>query len=92
MAATLLQRNARIASTQLDDDVVLMCSDSGKYYSLTGPARRIWELLAEPLSPSSLCSALAAEYTVDAETCRNDTNHFLQDMQARMLIQEISHT
>lgn len=86
-----LQRNNSIANTQIDDDVVLMCPDSGKYYSLTGPARSIWELLAEPQSLDTIYSALMVEYAVDAETCRDDTNPFLKDMQERLLIQAINH-
>lgn len=83
---TLLQRNTALTSAEIDGDVVLMCPESGKYYSLAGPARRIWELLAEPTTPDSLYSTLLHEYAVPTETCRNDTDGFLKEMQERKLV------
>lgn len=82
----LLQRNSTLASTQIDNEVVLMCPHSGKYYTLDGSAQRIWELLSEPLAPEDLYIVLMREYAVDAETCRHDTDIFLSDMRKKALI------
>lgn len=82
----LLQRNSALASTQIDNQIVLMCLQSGKYYTLDGSAMRIWELLKEPSAAEDIYETLLSEYTVDAETCRNDTSLFLKQMQQNALI------
>ena len=88
----LLQRNASLPSTRIDDEIVVMCAQTGKYYALDGAALRIWELLEEPLAPEDIQAALLREYAVDADTCRHDTARFLADMQAKMLIQPAATT
>jgi len=85
----LLQRNTNLASADIEGEIVLMCADSGKYYCLSGPARRIWELLAEPSTPNSIYSTLLREYAVPEEICRNETNSFLKDMQERVLVRTV---
>ncbi len=90
MTSSLLQRNELLARAEIDGELVLMCPDSGKYYSLTGVARRVWDLLAEPATMESLCATLAREYRVESDVCSNDVASFLQSMQTRSLVNAIS--
>jgi hypothetical protein len=70
----------------LDDDLVMADLESGNYYGLVGPGRRIWDLLAEPICVGDLCLAVRAEYDVDTETCEREVLEFLNDLYRDRLI------
>ena len=76
--SSVIARNDAIVFTDLDDTIVMMDVDEGHYYELDPIAARIWALLEEASSASSICETLAGEYEVDAETCQRDTLEFLQ--------------
>ena len=82
----ILQRNSDLVSAKIDDEVVLMCVNSGKYYVLDGSARRIWEHLEKPLERGELYSVLMREYKVDFETCRTDTDIFLNQLHEKSIV------
>ena len=81
-----LLRVQNMLSTELDEETVLMSIDAGAYYGLEGPARRIWELLATPLTFSVLVDQLVEEFDVTPETCAADVEKFLAEMEREGLI------
>ena len=76
--SSMIACSEAIVFTHLDDTIVMMDVEEGSYYELDPVASRIWTLLKEPRSASSICEALADEYDVDAQTCQRDTLAFLQ--------------
>lgn len=76
--SSVIACNDAIVFTHLDDTIIMMDVEEGSYYELDPVASRIWTLLKEPRSASSICEALADEYEVDAQTCQRDTLAFLQ--------------
>ena len=82
----VLSRNAELPSTELDGEIVLMNIEMGKYYSLTGTARCIWDALETPLTVDGVRQLLMARYDVDGATCEADIMPFLHRLQNQQLI------
>ena len=74
----MLARNENIVFTNLDDNIVMMDVDEGRYFELPPVAARIWTLIEEQQTVRSICDALVEEYDISVETCQQDTLEFLQ--------------
>ena len=83
-------RNASIFEASLGpEETALLSAAQGKYYSLNGPAGRIWELLAKPMSIAAICETLVTEFDVDAESCRRNTVELIGELLDDDLIQKV---
>ena len=80
-------RNEAIVFTELDDTIVMMDVEEGRYYELDAVGARVWALLEnEPLA-GELCEALGREYEVAPETCRKDVLGFLEERRDLQVVQ-----
>lgn len=70
----------------VDDEVVLMHIDDGKFFSLNKTSQRAWELLDEDICFGDLVSKIRAEYSVTQETCEEDMRDFMKNLLERTLI------
>ena len=82
----MVSRNEAIVFTDLDDTIVMMDVDEGKYYELDPIGVRIWTLLETSRTAADICDALAAQFDVDPDTCRNDTLEFLQTASSMRIV------
>lgn len=78
------------AETQISSDLageaIILELDAGMYYGLDAIGTRIWKLIQQPTSVSSLCDTLLDEYEVDPECCEHDLLALLRDLAANKLI------
>lgn len=88
----MLSLNARISKRQdqltseIDGRIVLLDSDSGKYFAFDDISTDIWSRLdAQPLL-SDLCRTLATDYDADLETIQADVSKLLNMLLAHNLI------
>jgi hypothetical protein len=82
-------RNNSTISGRLNDELVMMNVEKGKYFSLNPVATRIWDLLERKLSVEELCNQLAGEYEVDTEQCLKEVEEHLEEMKKLGLIELI---
>ena len=80
-------RNEAIVFTDLDDTIVMMDVDEGQYYELDPVGARIWALIETPRPVAEICDALADEYDVDPDTCRDEMLEFLQTASEHRIVQ-----
>lgn len=73
-------RSEAILFTELGDTVVMMDTREGRYYELDAVGARIWALIEAGPRVAELCEAVAAEYDVDRDTCRDDVLAFLGEL------------
>ena len=73
-------RRPELISASLDDDLVMLDIELGKYFSLNPVAARIWELLEEAQTAESLCILLQEEYEVTEDQCLSETSRLLEEM------------
>ena len=83
--STMLTRNESIVYTELDDSIVMMDVDKGRYYELNPIGARIWTLLETQRSIADICESLVAEYEVDRDTCQTEALEFLHAGYAKQL-------
>jgi len=84
--STLLTRNQSLFATASDDDLVMLDEQAGLYFGLNSIARKIWELLEQPIQYQQLIQSLTAQYDVDSEQCKKDVEPFLAKMLENKLI------
>ena len=84
---TIVRRNAAITFTDLDDIVVMMDVDKGRYYELDPVATRIWKLLDTAKPVAEICDVLVEEYDVTPDVCRRDVLDMLHEACERGIIE-----
>lgn len=72
--------------TELADEVVILDTDKGIYYSLNPVGAFIWRKMLEPTPVKALHDAVLAEFEVDSEQCRQDVLRLLEDLSKQGLI------
>ena len=82
-------RDNDLLSQPVDSDLVMANLHTGHYYGLAQTGKRIWDLLAQPVAVSTLCSTLCREYEVDPATCQADVLGFLNDLADEQLVHTI---
>jgi len=70
----------------MDDEIVMMHPESGKYFALNPVAARIWELLETPHNLQEIVSKLLTEFDVTPETCKAQVSDFLENISEKKLI------
>jgi len=85
----LTKASDRFSETTIDDETVVMSLDSGDFFSLSGTARAIWELLDGTCDRDGIVAALAAEYEIEPDTVAGDVDAFLAQLSAAGLIEEV---
>lgn len=79
-------RKKELLSSRMDNEIVMMHPESGKYFALNPVASRIWELLETDQSISDLVDKLQREFDVDSETCKNEVTVFIENVLEKKLI------
>jgi pyrroloquinoline quinone biosynthesis protein D len=78
---------ARFVETAIDDEIVVMQLDSGEFFSLSGSARAIWEIIDGDRDEASICTALADEFpTVSPSELAADVRGFVARLRAAGLL------
>jgi hypothetical protein len=84
----VLRRTDDHVRAPLDEWLVMMDIDAGKYYLLDGVAAFVWERLAAPTAVSDLVAALCSRYDVTAARCEADVLPFLSQLHEKGLVQQ----
>lgn len=77
---TLAKATGRFTETTIDDEVVVMSLASGDFFSLTGSARAIWDMLDAHHDRAGLIGALAKEYGAEPAAIAADVDDFLANL------------
>lgn len=83
----IYQRKPDVISSKLEDQLVMMDIDKGKYFSMNPVATRVWELLEEPSSVNELCDKLLNEFEVSKEQCFDEVLELLGKMKELDLLE-----
>jgi hypothetical protein len=85
-----LHQAPRITGAWCGDELVLLDSATGKYFTLNRVGGRMWELLATSRSATDLAECLSAEFElptgVDAGTLQRDVMHMLDELRKSGLL------
>lgn len=73
-------------ATTVDDETVLLQTDTGTYYGFNEVAARVWDVVQEGTTVTEVVETIHAEYDVDASQCRRDVESILHEMEAADLV------
>lgn len=69
---SIVRQSTNQIAAALQDELVLMSIDKGRYYNLNPIAAEIWGRIAGPVQVSDLCDALDAEFSAPREEITRD--------------------
>jgi hypothetical protein len=78
---------AQQVSADLADEAVVLNLASGTYYGLNEVGARVWQLVQEPRTVTSICLVLVDEFDVTLEDCERDVLAILGEMRAQALVE-----
>lgn len=81
-----LQRSDELLTAAVNDELLMMSVDHGKYFNLNAVGTRIWELLETPTTLDGLVAALTAEYDVGPDIARQEVERFINALRDRGLL------
>jgi hypothetical protein len=84
---TILTRSQDVASTPVDDELVMLDFRQSRYFSLDSIGHRVWDLLERPRSLGDLCSVLEREFDVEPDQCRTDVLRLLDQLREADLLE-----
>jgi hypothetical protein len=84
----VLRRSDGHVSAPLQDTLVMMDIDAGKYYLLDDIASLVWERLASPTPVPDLVAELCSRYEVSASRCETDLMPFLSELHEKGLVEQ----
>lgn len=73
-------RTNKNISSKIEDEIVMVDVELGKYFTLNSVASSIWEIVSEPLSMKEIVDQLMEEYDIDESTCIKETKLFLEEL------------
>jgi hypothetical protein len=79
-------RNNEVFASEIDNEVVMMHIQTGKYYGLDDIGSRIWEMMEAKIRVEDLIQQLLEEYEVSEEECTRDVLELLENLQTNDLI------
>ena len=83
---TIVRKNQDIFTGNIDNEMVAMSIENGKYYQMNETGSRILNLLDHPRSIRELCEAMEGLYRIDGAVCKQDILEFMREMAQYNLI------
>ena len=80
MTQPLTKRSEAFSETAIDGEVVLLNLQDGTFFSLTGTAALIWQLIDGSRDRAALLTELALTYGADSATMAPDLDGFLAQL------------
>ena len=74
-------------SADLAGEAAILNLKSGVYYGLNAVGARIWQLIQEPMTVTTIRDTLLEEYEVESDSCERDLLALLQDLAIAGLIE-----
>lgn len=76
-------RSNRLASQRVDDEMLIISSDSNKLTILNDTGARVWELLETERTVDDIVRIICAEFECDLARVEADVETFLADLERR---------
>ena len=81
-----------LLTQKVDDELVLLDTESENYYGLDGVGAEIWQLLRKGESLEEILTILLDRYEVEEARLRRDLLDFVSQLQERRLIEIVPST
>ncbi len=85
-SSTIWQRDANWVGSHIDDSLVMLHLETGKYVALNRTAAALWDILEEPCGQPEIEAKLMARFAVSAEACHAEIAAVLEQMRGLSLV------
>ncbi|MCP4650969.1 MAG: PqqD family protein [PVC group bacterium] len=82
----LIGRSDQAAWQEVEENVVVVNSNTRKVHILSGIGGRIWQILEHPRQQTDIVNVIMQEYDVAREQAENDVDSFLQELAQKEII------
>ena len=82
-----IRRAPSLVSANVNDDLVILSVDRGKYYGTQVVGTRGWAMLEQPMSVDDLSAELLQQFDVDRQTCEREVRAFVDQLLAEGLVE-----
>jgi len=76
----MLKTKEEIIWRVVDDEALLLDTDSGYYFSMNDTATEIWCLLNEGKSIDDVATTISERYEIDSESVRRDVQELIANL------------
>lgn len=83
------QKNEQWLDAAVQDEMLLMCSETGTFRSLNETGAFLWQRLDQPRAAADLAVILAAEFDVSEDEALGDTEAWLTDMSQEGIVSAV---
>lgn len=84
--STTLKRNPEQIFSTVDQDIIMLSLEEGKYFALNEAGARIWELMEHPILVETLINKLLDEFEVSNNKCNIETLNLLNELHENKLV------
>ncbi|MEM6907871.1 MAG: PqqD family peptide modification chaperone [Pseudomonadota bacterium] len=86
MANAEITKSQDLLEALVDDEIVVLSQEDGKFYSLRDTGRRVWELLEAPCSFEHIIFSMLQEYDVSPDECESQIEQLVLQLEGRSLV------
>lgn len=86
---TLEKCRSAFVETAVDDEIVIICLDSGRFFSIKGTGLAVWHMIDRGASRGQILAGLADRFDAAPEVLARDVELFLGDARRAGLIREV---
>lgn len=78
--------SANVLAAAVDNEVVLLDTRSGRYFSLNKTGARVWQGITEGIPVADVARDVASTWSVPFEIAERDTQRLLGELERRALV------
>lgn len=89
MSGQIWQRDENWVGSLIEDSLVMVNIDTGKYVTLNSSANAVWQALEQPRTQGDIVNELVGAFDVDEATCSRSVTGVLEQMRELQLASNI---
>jgi len=83
------KRASSVIAKQAGDELVLLHSKSGDYYTLNPLGKKIWDFCSEPKTEEEIICFVSVEHNMAIETAKADVVSYLESLVTENLFEKL---
>jgi hypothetical protein len=81
-----IQQDKELVCSTINDEVVMLSIEHGKYFGLDSVGSCIWEKISTPTLVSDVLRQMLDMFDTDRLTCENEVIEFLEEMIEKQIV------
>lgn len=84
------KRSSNVIVKQAGEELVVLHSKTGDYYTLNSLGKKIWDFCTDPKSQDEIVRFVASEHGAPPETAKKDVSLYLESLVLENIFEEIA--